>query len=739
MYKYKIKSFFFDHSNSIINVIFLFFYSYFFIAFLPKILPIETGLDPSWRYAISQATNSNFIFGKDIIFTFGPLGYLIDGAPLDENFFQILSFRWSVYLMLFIVLLIRIKTVKNPLNKLIIATAIILSLSIGLPQKTDYQILFIYLILLTFDSLFQRFPVSFPILLGSIAGVCLLTKFSLGISVIGSLTLFLIVNLIQSFQAKSWSKININSFALLNSYLATISTAWLSLYPNNFLQSLQSLIVIFSFCFLIAYFALCTKIIDRFKWFFRNKKGTPISPSSLTVEKIKIADIFKSSYFKILFYPSYTIFLIFIVIYSPHSLIDYLGNSLEISSGYSSAMSMMGNTIKLGLAVLNFFSIVILLFVIGKNTNLNLASALIFVLWIAFKHSCIRQDIEHLPLFFLTTPLIASFYIIKLKSYRELKISYYIFSFVCVSSFLILISPYIIPQTISQKIINPQLNQSNKLNPTNVFNNISSIFHTEELKNEILAISAKNLSTLQLPSDILNVVSNKPIDIIPWEVSLAPANNLNWQPRPILQSYSAYTDKLDEINFSSLSLKPRDYLFYDFSSIDQRHPFFDEPKTFFNVFCNYQPAPLLSNRHTTLSVLKKNKSTRCLPSITEKKVIIEWNQVHSVNSSVDSIIRAEIKFSYSIFGKLQKIFFRVPPVSIIVDYVDGSSQVYRIIPENSGNGVILSHLPRNGQEAVSFLKGNLPANVKSFRFETSKQFLYKPTIEINFLSNSLLH
>jgi len=737
MYKYKIKSFFFDHSNSIVNIVFLFFYSYFFIAFLPEIASIETGLDPSWRYGISEAANQNMVFGKNIVFTFGPLGYLIDGAPLEDNFFQILCFRWSVYLVLFIISLIRIKTLKNPLHKLIVSTAIILSLSIGLPQETDYQILFIYLIFLTFDSLFQRFPFSFPILLGSIAGICLLTKFSLGISVIGSLSLFLIVNLIQSFQAKFWSKISINFLALLNLYLATISTAWLLLSPNNFLQSLQNLTVIFSFSFsfsfLIAYFALYTKIINRFKWFFRNKKVTPIFPSSLTVEKIKIADALKSSYFKILFYPSYTIFLIFTVIYSPHSLIDYLGNSLEISSGYSSAMSMMGNTIKLGLAVLNFFSIVILLFVIRKNTHLNLASALIFVLWIAFKHSCIRQDIEHLPLFFLTTPLITSFYIIKLKSYRELKMSYYIFSFVCICSFLILVSPYIFPQ----EIINPQLNQSNKLNPTNVFNNISSIFHTEELKNEILAMSAKNLSTLQLPSDILNMVSNKPIDIIPWEVSLAPANNLNWQPRPILQSYSAYTEKLDKINFSSLSLKLRDYLFYDFYSIDQRHPFFDEPKTFFYVFCNYQPAPLLLNRHSILSVLKKNKSTRCLPSTTEKKVIIEWNQVHSVNFSVDSIIRAEIKFSYSIFGKLQKALFRVPPVSIIVDYVDGSSQVYRIIPENSGNGVILSHLPKNGQEAISFLKGNLPANVKSFRFETSKQSLYKPTIEINFLSNKL--
>jgi hypothetical protein len=89
-------------------------------------------------------------------------------------------------------------------------------------------------------------------------------------------------------------------------------------------------------------------------------------------------------------------------------------------------------------------------------------------------------------------------------------------------------------------------------------------------------------------------------------------------------------------------------------------------------------------------------------------------------------------------GKLQKTFFRVPPVAIIIDYVDGSSQAYRVIPENSDNGIILSHLPRNDQEAISFLKGDLSAKIKSFRFETSKQFLYKPTIEINFLSNSLL-
>ena len=174
--------------------------------------------------------------------------------------------------------------------------------------------------------------------------------------------------------------------------------------------------------------------------------------------------------------------------------------------------------------------------------------------------------------------------------------------------------------------------------------------NTEEFKNEIVKNSNKNLLLSKLPIDILKVINNKSIDIIPWEVSLAPANNLNWQPRPIFQSYSAYTDKLDEINFSSLSSKPRDYFFYSFYSIDGRHPFFDEPKAFFYVSCNYQPAVLLSNGNSILSVLKKNKSTYCLPSKTEDKIMIEWNQVHSVNSSVDSIPHSAGYFEYFLFN-----------------------------------------------------------------------------------------
>ncbi|GCL40117.1 hypothetical protein SR1949_52510 [Sphaerospermopsis reniformis] len=62
---------------------------YCFIIFLPLPYGINIGLDPSWQYAISYASSEKLTYGKDIIFTYGPLGYLIHGAVIDTNFWFI--------------------------------------------------------------------------------------------------------------------------------------------------------------------------------------------------------------------------------------------------------------------------------------------------------------------------------------------------------------------------------------------------------------------------------------------------------------------------------------------------------------------------------------------------------------------------------------------------------------------------------------------------------------------------
>ena len=115
----------------------------------------------------------------------------------------------------------------------------------------------------------------------------------------------------------------------------------------------------------------------------------------------------------------------------------------------------------------------------------------------------------------------------------------------------------------------------------------------------------------------------------------------------------------------------------------------------------------------------------------------KWNQIEALENNNNSLIKAEIKIKYSLWGKFYKTIFRTPPVMVNVKYKDNSERKYRIIPENANNGVIFSHLPRDNQEALLFLSGEKNAQVKLFSFFNQNNSLYKSDIEINLFSYEL--
>jgi len=75
-----------------------------FIPFSPW-MPTD-GLDPSWVYAVNQAVERNLVFGRDFIFTYGPLGYVsttqyspgTDSRMLLMSAILIVGFVGSIYL-----------------------------------------------------------------------------------------------------------------------------------------------------------------------------------------------------------------------------------------------------------------------------------------------------------------------------------------------------------------------------------------------------------------------------------------------------------------------------------------------------------------------------------------------------------------------------------------------------------------------------------------------------------------
>lgn len=720
-----------DNRISLYSIFWIIGLLYCFVIFIPIPNSLGTDLELSWQYAISRAAVDKLIFGKDIIFTYGSLGYLVHGAALEQNFITVAIFRFIVYFILFLAVSLKIAKLKTTLQKLAVFSSWLLLVSINISVtyqniSTDYQILFIFLIILSIiDNLSTKVIRWCAIILGAFAGFCLLTKFTLGIATIGSLCLFFSGNFFSSIKKKSNYLVSL--FALLDSLLAAISVSFILLSPDFYIFNFHKILVclvISGTSGLLAWFIqlrLARKVIDK-------AGEKTIASRDLRNE----SDIRTISWY--VFYVIYYLCLAVTIFSSHPSLVDYLKNSLDVASNYSSAMSLVGSRRELILAVSELVLISILLVLVARAGNLGFALALFLCLFLAFKHGFVRHSVNHIIIFSWGTLIAVSLSLPKLRAVRLQKFLYLLYSYILIIAFI-----FWIPIGVSSP---------RSIAPSMAIANLSHIFNLSSLQASVRVNSNANLAAKKLPASMTSIVEDKKIDIVPWEISLVAANNLNWKPRPIFQSYSAYTTTLDNINFKSLSTEPRDYIFYDFSAIDGRHPFFDEPRTFAYIFCNYKlnsylPKSIEKNKFSypiNLLLLEKLPASGCSSSVSiSDKSTVRWDNSQDIKASDRSIILAKVKFKYSLFGKIYKSLFRSPPVTMQVTYVDGSERDYRIIPENSKNGVIVSHLPKNDNEALSFFRKQFPAPVQSFKFHAANSLLYSPTIEISFLSFNILN
>src|SRR5215469_4458160 len=56
------------------------------LTFSVRFETVKPGLDESWEWALNAITQTNYIFGKDVVFTLGPLGFLLSPRPIAHNF-----------------------------------------------------------------------------------------------------------------------------------------------------------------------------------------------------------------------------------------------------------------------------------------------------------------------------------------------------------------------------------------------------------------------------------------------------------------------------------------------------------------------------------------------------------------------------------------------------------------------------------------------------------------------------
>jgi len=367
------------------------------------------------------------------------------------------------------------------------------------------------------------------------------------------------------------------------------------------------------------------------------------------------------------------------LIYNPSlsAFFHYISTSLDITSGYSVAMSVIPDSRVLAFAVVcGVVYCLITLIIILADTQSGIYMLLYSgVLFQMFKHGFVRAD-SHTYGFFAGFLMVCAVEILfidcgKLREalHRQKNILSYVSGLL--AAMMILLPFY---------ELNPSVQSVVNLYPAKY----REVLH--ELKAR-LTTPISDIVQDVLPDNVLEIIGQDSVAILPWELLIGAYNDINMTVMPAMQSYEAYTAALDAESaaFFAGESAPK-YIIFSFDTIDGRIALLETPAIWQTIYENYE-AVLLSEPYL---ILKKSDTPYQMDlSEPDVRTVSKTEQIELSEGQCYVKLDADL----TLWGKLNKLFYHIPPVTITLTYLDGTQRSGRVLPDVLKNGVILSNLP----------------------------------------------
>src|SRR5882724_5051114 len=491
------------------------------------------GLDASWNIAIFLAYKYNLIFGKDLVFTYGPLG-------IFHSRFPIVISPWA-YLLFDLYFLGTFYFILRDIFKKHFSTGVVLYIFLSIIiARLELQ-----------DTWFFRF------------------------------FLFYLFSFLNASQKP----------------LPIIQAALLSIFCFYYKANL-GLVAILIFIIVISYCLLRRKISLRFYLFM------------------------VISYLSGIWLGAWLLHV---------DLKGYLRAGVELIGGYNDAMSQplannfTGYIYPALLILLTIFSLVVYPLIVSiRNKELlrNLDGHFTYLIiglgtFIIFKSAYVRAD-RHIYIFFTSISLvIALLYLFGPPGFmRKITIA---------CCWLVILTSFWTVDFI------PEMNQPN-LRALN-FSFLTVKF--QAIKNYFAGIKKYDHerlvadSLVSVDNEYRKIIGDSTVDIIPVEISRIYFNGLRYDPRPVIQSYSAYNYYLDGLNCQKYrSPDAPEYILFSLNSVDGRVPFFDESRTKlalidrYRIVGNVEKDLLLKKRETPWHFLQLREGEEVVSAKMGEDIVI---------------------------------------------------------------------------------------------------------------------
>lgn len=201
------------------------------------------------------------------------------------------------------------------------------------------------------------------------------------------------------------------------------------------------------------------------------------------------------------------------------------------------------------------------------------------------------------------------------------------------------------------------------------------------------------LQPLLLPPDMRTTIGDASVDIYPWELNIAAANKLNWQPRPAFQTYVAYMPFLDDknSNFYSASNAP-DYIVWhhhEFQDVMNRYSLSSEPMTTESMLRHYE----LLHCEGIFCLWKRVAHDQLLPVVDVNTEVVKWNEWVPVSPELTKsadIVRAKLFAKRTWLGKINLFVWKEGGIEVDYQLNNGTIKTHDLLIDNAVSGVWIS-------------------------------------------------
>ena len=415
----------------------------------------------------------------------------------------------------------------------------------------------------------------------------------------------------------------------------------------------------------------------------------------------------------------------------------YITNGLETVSGFSRAMGIAGNLDEILLYVLGSGLFLLLVGLVewrsrrwwGMLPTLGLAG----VFFITFKAAFTRHDSHALQAFFNIMPLVLIFTAVLWSQIRQ---SCWRWGKIKLTGTVFWSAGLAILLVMSYTVLDRYLYFESGGYVSNALKSpgqkITSIIYQVTNRNNFKANIELNKQRVQ-KSNLLPPTSGT-VDLYPNEVASIFAYNLPYQPRPVFQSFAAYTDKLARLNAEHLtSPDAADSILFDLNPIDGHLASFEDGLSWLELLTRYDITNI-EGRYLLLQRSPQPRQYDLAPLDRQTVAVGEWYEMPDHSEPV----WAKLDLEPNLWGKLAAVALRLPNLYLEIETADGMQVKYRAVGDLLDTGFLISPVLSNRWDFLALAGTDwqdrlATQQVTKFRIvdEKSNSWLYPHTYQVS--------